>query len=74
MPNVELEYKCKNCKSLYPATISFTGKIEDMDLDEHESRCPNCGTWNCADPSALKQVIEDSKGEKAASKKPRKRT
>jgi DNA-directed RNA polymerase subunit RPC12/RpoP len=64
MPKVELEYKCKNCKSLYPATVSFAGKVEDMDLGEHESRCPNCGTWNCADPSVVEEMVAEIKKEK----------
>jgi len=64
MPKVELEYKCKNCKSLYPATVNFTGKIEDIEVEEHESRCPNCGTWNCADPASIEEVISDAKKEK----------
>lgn len=63
MPKVELEYKCKNCKSLYPATATFTGKIEDLDPEEHESRCPNCGTWNCADPKDIAAAIKESKNE-----------
>ena len=71
MPKVELEYVCKNCKSEYPATVTYTGEIEDLELDENQSRCPFCGTWNCADPSALQQVIEDGKKERAAAKKPK---
>jgi len=32
-----------------------------MDLDEHESRCPNCGTWNCADPKDIAALIKEYK-------------
>ncbi len=69
MPKVELELRCKKCRSLYPATVTYTGEIESIDPEEHESRCPNCGTWNCADPEALRQAVGDSgKGESASSK------
>ncbi len=61
MPKVELEYKCRKCKNEYPATITYTGRIEDLDLDENQSRCPFCGEWNCADPASVQQVIEDAK-------------
>jgi DNA-directed RNA polymerase subunit RPC12/RpoP len=68
MPKVELEYKCKKCKKEYPATVNHAGKIEDLDLDENQSRCPFCGTWNCADPKSVEAIIEDAKKEKKKSK------
>jgi len=61
MPKVELEYKCKNCKGVYPATVTYTGKIDDLDLDENQSRCPFCGTWNCADPKSVEDTIKEYK-------------
>ena len=64
MPKVELDYKCKKCKSDYPATVAYTGKIEDLDMDENQSRCPFCGTWNCADPKSVEAITEDAKREK----------
>jgi len=67
MPKVELEYKCKKCKKEYPATVTYAGKIEDLDLDENQSRCPFCGTWNCADPKSVEATIEDAKKEKKKS-------
>lgn len=60
MPKVELEYRCRKCKNEYPATVTYTGRIEDLDLDENQSRCPFCGEWNCADPSAIEQLIKDA--------------
>ena len=69
MPKIELDYVCKNCKSEYPASVNFSGEIEDLDLEENESRCPFCGTWNCADPKALQQIIEEGKKDEAAAKK-----
>lgn len=57
MPKVELEYKCRKCKNEYPATVTYTGRIEDLDLDENQSRCPFCGEWNCADSTSVKQAI-----------------
>ncbi|MCU0852307.1 MAG: hypothetical protein MUC90_03500 [Thermoplasmata archaeon] len=61
MPKVELEYICKKCKKDYPATVAYTGKIEDLDLEENQSRCPFCGTWNCADPKSIEATIGDAK-------------
>jgi DNA-directed RNA polymerase subunit RPC12/RpoP len=61
MPKVELEYKCKKCKQIYPASVSYTSRIDDLDLDENQSRCPFCGTWNCADPKSVEQAIKDTK-------------
>ncbi len=61
MPKVELEYKCKNCKNIYPATVTYTGRIEDLDLDDNQSRCPLCGTWNCADPRSVADAIKEFK-------------
>ncbi len=61
MPKVELEYKCKKCKKMYPATVNFSGPIEDLDLDENQSRCPFCGTWNCADPKSVEAVVKEAK-------------
>jgi DNA-directed RNA polymerase subunit RPC12/RpoP len=68
MPKVELEYKCKKCKNEYPATVTYAGKIEDLDLDENQSRCPFCGAWNCADPKSVEAIIGDAKKEKKKSK------
>jgi DNA-directed RNA polymerase subunit RPC12/RpoP len=64
MPKVELEYICKKCKKDYPATISYTGDIEDLELDENQSRCPFCGEWNCADSNAIAQLVKDEKKHK----------
>lgn len=61
MPKVELEYKCKKCKGVYPATVNYTGDIEELDLEENQSRCPFCGTWNCADPKSVEQAIRDAR-------------
>jgi DNA-directed RNA polymerase subunit RPC12/RpoP len=61
MPKVELDYKCKKCKNVYPATINYTGKIEDIELDDNQSRCPFCGEWNCADPKSVEDVVKDAK-------------
>jgi DNA-directed RNA polymerase subunit RPC12/RpoP len=69
MPKVELEYKCKQCKNEYPATINYTGKIEDLDLEENQSRCPFCGKWNCADSASISEVIKEAMQEKGAKKK-----
>jgi hypothetical protein len=41
--------------------VNFSGKIEELDLDENQSRCPFCGEWNCADPKSVEQAIKDSK-------------
>jgi DNA-directed RNA polymerase subunit RPC12/RpoP len=59
MPKVELEYECKKCGKSYPATVNFSGKVEDIDLDDNQSRCPFCGEWNCADPEAVKRAARD---------------
>jgi DNA-directed RNA polymerase subunit RPC12/RpoP len=64
MPKVELEYTCKKCKKSYPASVSYSGDIQDLDLDENQSRCPFCGAWNCADPASIQQVISDSRNER----------
>jgi DNA-directed RNA polymerase subunit RPC12/RpoP len=64
MPKVELEYKCRKCRNDYPATINYTGKIVDIDLEENQSRCPFCGEWNCADPDSIAQLVKDLKKEK----------
>ena len=37
-------------------------EIEDLDLEENESRCPYCGTWNCADPKSVQQAMRELKG------------
>lgn len=63
MPKVELDYKCKKCKNQYPATISYPGKIEDLDLEENQSRCPFCGEWNCADTDSIALLVRDLKKE-----------
>jgi DNA-directed RNA polymerase subunit RPC12/RpoP len=68
MPKVELEYKCKKCKNEYPATVTYAGKIEDLELEDNQSRCPFCGTWNCADHKSVEAIIEDAKKEKKKSK------
>ncbi|MGQ9587225.1 MAG: hypothetical protein ACUVT7_02425 [Thermoplasmata archaeon] len=68
MPKVELDYKCKKCKNEYLATVNYSGGIEDLDPDENQSRCPFCGTWNCADPRSVAAAIGDAKAEKRKSK------
>jgi DNA-directed RNA polymerase subunit RPC12/RpoP len=72
MPKIELEYKCKKCKNNYPATVNYSGKVEDLDLEENQSRCPFCGEWNCADPASISDVIKDAMQEKGAKKKMKK--
>ena len=72
MPKVELEYKCRKCKNEYPATINYTGRIEDLDLEENQSRCPFCGEWNCADPLSISDVIKEAMQEKGAKGKQKK--
>jgi DNA-directed RNA polymerase subunit RPC12/RpoP len=72
MPKVELEYRCKKCKKDYPATISYTGDIDDLELDENQSRCPFCGEWNCAEPASISEVVKEAIQEKGAKKKPKK--
>ncbi|MCU0859231.1 MAG: hypothetical protein MUE55_01395 [Thermoplasmata archaeon] len=57
MPKVEVDFVCKKCKNSYPATISFSGKVEDLDLDDNQSRCPYCGAWNCADPKSVRAAV-----------------
>ena len=64
MPKVELEYRCKKCKKDYPATISYTGDIKDLELEENQSRCPFCGEWNCADSKDIAQIVKDEKKQK----------
>jgi len=59
MPKVELEYVCKKCRSRYPATVDYSGKVEDIELDDNRSRCPFCGQWNCADPEALISAVKE---------------
>ena len=59
MPKVELDYRCKKCKNSYPATINYSGKIEDIEFDDNQSRCPFCGEWNCADSKAIEQVVKE---------------
>jgi DNA-directed RNA polymerase subunit RPC12/RpoP len=66
MPKVELEYKCRKCRKEYPATVNYAGKIEDLDLDENQSRCPFCGEWNCAEPASIQDVIAEGRKEKKA--------
>jgi DNA-directed RNA polymerase subunit RPC12/RpoP len=68
MPKVELEYKCIKCKNEYPATVTYAGVIEDLDMEENQSRCPFCGAWNCADPKSVEAIVEDAKKEKKKSK------
>ena len=65
---MELDYKCKKCKNDYPATVSYSGGIEDLDLEENQSRCPFCGAWNCADPKSVEAVIKDAKKDSKKSK------
>jgi DNA-directed RNA polymerase subunit RPC12/RpoP len=61
MPKVELEYRCKKCKNSYPATVNYSGKIEDIEFDDNQSRCPFCGEWNCADPKAVEHVMRENR-------------
>lgn len=66
MTKIELDYRCKKCKKEYPATVNFEGEIEDLDLDENQSRCPFCGEWNCADPASVQGVVAESKKNRQA--------
>lgn len=59
MPKIELEYMCKKCGKPYPATVNFSGRAEDIELDDNQSRCPFCGEWNCADPEAVGEAVRD---------------
>jgi DNA-directed RNA polymerase subunit RPC12/RpoP len=74
MPKVELEYKCRKCGNEYPATISYSGTIEDLDLEENQSRCPFCGEWNCANPASIADVIKEAKQENGTGKKPKRKS
>jgi DNA-directed RNA polymerase subunit RPC12/RpoP len=56
MPRLEIEYVCKKCGKTYPAAINFSGRIEDIELDDNQSRCPFCGEWNCAGPAAVEEA------------------
>lgn len=64
MPKIELDYKCKKCKKQYPATVNYDGGLEDLDLEENQSRCPFCGEWNCADPASVQEIIAEGKKQK----------
>lgn len=59
MPNLELEYVCKKCGSAYPATVSYSGRVEDFNPDDSRSRCPFCGEWNCADPRSVERAARE---------------
>jgi DNA-directed RNA polymerase subunit RPC12/RpoP len=59
MSKIEVDYKCKKCGNLYPATINYTGKLEEVDLDDNQSRCPFCGEWNCADVGTVERAVKD---------------
>lgn len=59
MPKIELEYKCNKCGKQYPATVNFSGRVEDIELDDNQSRCPFCGEWNCADPKGIEEAVKD---------------
>ncbi|HIJ16856.1 MAG TPA: hypothetical protein HA364_03640 [Thermoplasmata archaeon] len=59
MPKIELEYVCRKCSNTYPATINYSGKIEDIELDDNQSRCPFCGEWNCAHPGAIERAARE---------------
>jgi DNA-directed RNA polymerase subunit RPC12/RpoP len=59
MPKLELEYKCRKCKNEYPATITYTGSIEDLNLEDNQSRCPFCGEWNCTDARAIADALRE---------------
>lgn len=61
VPKVELEYICKKCNNSYPATVTYSGRTEGLELEETQARCPYCGEWNCADPKALEQAVKDEK-------------
>jgi DNA-directed RNA polymerase subunit RPC12/RpoP len=60
MPKVEVDFSCRKCKNTYPATITFSGKAEDLDLADNQSRCPYCGAWNCADPKAVRAAAKET--------------
>lgn len=59
MPKVELEYVCRKCGNAYPADVTYEGSVEDIDLDDNQSRCPFCGEWNCADPRSVERAARD---------------
>ncbi len=59
MPKVELEYVCKKCRNTYPATVNYSGRIEDIEFDDNQSRCPFCGEWNCASPEAVERAARE---------------
>jgi len=61
MPKIELQYKCKKCRNVYDAAISYSGSIEDIEVEENQSRCPYCGAWNCADTKSVEQEMRGSK-------------
>jgi len=62
MSKIDFDCKCKKCGNVYPATINYTGKLEEVDLDDNQSRCPFCGEWNCADPDAVKGAVKGLTG------------
>jgi DNA-directed RNA polymerase subunit RPC12/RpoP len=47
-----LTYRCRKCGKTYPAKVNYPGKLEDIDPDEHEARCPFCSQWNRAERPA----------------------
>ena len=59
MPKIEIEYVCRKCGNAYPATVNYSGRAEDIDLEDNQSRCPFCGEWNCAEPGALARASAD---------------
>lgn len=59
MPKVELEYRCGKSSGEYPALITYTGKMEDPETEDSQSRCPFCGECNCADPPSVERAVRE---------------
>lgn len=62
MHKIELQFRCRKCKSSYPATVSFAGMPEDIDPDDNQTRCPYCGEWNCADATEVRRAAKGLSG------------
>jgi DNA-directed RNA polymerase subunit RPC12/RpoP len=59
VPEVELDYACRKCGNAYLAAVGYSGRVEDLDLDGTQSRCPFCGEWNCADPRSVDRAVRE---------------
>jgi phage FluMu protein Com len=62
MPACMLTFRCDKCGKTYPAKVNYPGRLDDIDPDEHEARCPFCEEWNKAERSAVHEAIAAGKG------------